>query len=154
MPEQTGLIPSVSAGWGYNVIKGFVFENDITDGKIPQDISGESGVSQSWYIGLQWENAFNDGNAVGLAVGQPTFVTHINYDADDDTNNFVADGNFAFELWYMIQISDQLSVTPAVYYLSRPYGDLTDGTKPAFGGGRSNSTFSNLGGLVKTSFKF
>ena len=154
MPEQTGLIPSVSAGWGYNLIKDFVFEIDITNGKVPQGISGESGISQSWYIGLQWENAFNDGNALGLAVGQPTFVTYINYDADEATISCVADGNFAFELWYMLQISHQLSVIPAIYYLSRPYGDFTDGTNPTFGGGRSYTNFSNLGGLVKTTFKF
>ena len=47
----------------------------------------------------------------------------------------------------------QHSVTPAIYYLSRPFGQLTDigGVAPgqADNAVRSN-TFSNFGGLIKT----
>jgi len=48
-------------------------------------------------------------------------------------------------------------VTPAIYYLSRPYGDLTNGQTKAFGGNRANDRndqFNNFGGLLKTTFKF
>jgi hypothetical protein len=48
-------------------------------------------------------------------------------------------------------------VTPAIYYLSRPYGDLTNGQSDAFGGDRQNNRnnqFNNFGGLLKTTFKF
>jgi carbohydrate-selective porin OprB len=41
--------------------------------------------------------------------------------------DFVADGNYAWEWWYQFQVTDNISVTPAIYYLSRPYGDLTNG---------------------------
>jgi len=42
------------------------------------------------------------------------------------------------------QVTDNISVTPALFYLSRPLGqDTTPGT-----------TFRQLGGLVKTSFRF
>ncbi|CAI8208608.1 MAG: Uncharacterised protein [Prochlorococcus marinus str. MIT 9313] len=91
---------------------------------------------------------------LGAAVGQPTFVTAVDYDDDVDASDFVADGNYAFELWYKFQVTDNISVTPAVYYLSRPLGDTTDGGGPVFGGGRSDDTFSNFGGLVRTTFKF
>ena len=40
-------------------------------------------------------------------------------------SDFVADGNYAWEFWYQFQVTDNISVTPAIYYLSRPLGDLT-----------------------------
>ncbi|ABM79362.1 iron uptake porin [Prochlorococcus marinus] len=142
-PEDTGWFPSISAGWGLNDVN----ENDDSD-------LIDNATSQSWYVGVQWEDAFIEGNVLGAAVGQPTFVTAVDYDSDVDASDFVADGNYAFELWYKFQVTDNISVTPAVYYLSRPLGDLTDGGGPVFGGGRSDDTFSNFGGLVRTTFKF
>ncbi len=142
-PEETGWFPSISAGWGLNDVN----ENDDTD-------LIDNATSQSWYIGLQWEDAFIEGNVLGAAVGQPTFVTDVDYDDDVDASDFVADGNYAFEFWYKFQVTDNISVTPAVYYLSRPLGDLTDGGAPAFGGDRDDDSFSNFGGLVRTTFKF
>ena len=142
-PEETGWFPSISAGWGLNDVN----ENDDTD-------LIDNATSQSWYVGLQWEDAFIEGNVLGAAVGQPTFVTDVDYDDDVDASDFVADGNYAFEFWYKFQVTDNISVTPAVYYLSRPLGDLTDGGGSVFGGGRDDDSFSNFGGLVRTTFKF
>ncbi|MFM7648185.1 MAG: carbohydrate porin, partial [Cyanobium sp.] len=56
------------------------------------------------------------------------------------------DGNYAWEWWYKFQVTDNISVTPAIYYLSAPLGQLQND--------QSNETFSNFGGLVKTTFKF
>ncbi|WP_036931171.1 carbohydrate porin, partial [Prochlorococcus sp. MIT 0702] len=154
-PEDTGWMPSISAGWGYNGIS--PDDHDIyLEGVLlgqANDIM-DNATSQSWYVGLQWEDAFVEGNVLGMAGGQPTFLTAIEWDDDFYDSEFVADGNYAFELWYKFQVTDNISVTPAVYYLSRPYGDITDGNGPAFGGGRSDDTFSNFGGLVRTTFKF
>ena len=94
------------------------------------------------------------GNTLGMAVGQPTFVTDVEYRKDfNDNSNFVADGNYAWEWWYQFQVTDNISVTPAIYYLSRPGGDLTN---KEFAGNRGNdkNTFNNFGGLLKTTFKF
>ncbi|KZR62226.1 iron uptake porin [Prochlorococcus sp. MIT 1303] len=142
-PEETGWFPSISAGWGLNDVN----ENDDSN-------LIDNATSQSWYVGLQWEDAFVEGNVLGGAVGQPTFVTAVDYDSDVDASDFVADGNYAFELWYKFQVTDNISVTPAIYYLSRPLGDLTDGGGPVYGGGRDDDSFSNFGGLVRTTFKF
>ncbi|QNI90018.1 iron uptake porin [Synechococcus sp. ROS8604] len=145
-PEEAGWFPSISAGWGYN---------SITDGN--DTLVFRSATTQSWYVGLQWADAFMKGNTLGMAVGQPTFVTDVSYRNDfDEKSNFVADGNYAWEWWYQFQVTDNISVTPAIYYLSRPYGDLTNGQGKAFGGNRGddNNTFNNFGGLVKTTFKF
>jgi hypothetical protein len=146
-PEEAGWFPSISAGWGYN---------SITDGD--DTFVFRSATTQSWYVGLQWADAFLKGNTLGMAVGQPTFVTDVSYRNDfDGQSDFVADGNYAWEWWYQFQVTDNISVTPAIYYLSRPYGDLTNGQSRPFGGDRQNNSdnqFNNFGGLLKTTFKF
>ncbi|QNI90016.1 iron uptake porin [Synechococcus sp. ROS8604] len=144
-PEEAGWFPSISAGYGYN---------SLTDGD--DTFVFRSATTQSWYVGLQWADAFLKGNTLGMAVGQPSFVTDVSYRNDfDEKSNFVADGNYAWEWWYQFQVTDNISVTPAIYYLSRPYGDLTNGRGRAFGGNRNNDdTFNNFGGLLKTTFKF
>jgi len=129
-PSNSGLIPSISAGWGINSYNS------------SDDLSNFDGAnSQSWYVGLQWADAFIKGNALGMAVGQPTFIVNTG-DSDFKAN----DGNYAWEWWYKFQVTDNISVTPALYYLSAPLGQLQkdDG----------GSTFTNFGGLVKTTFKF
>ena len=127
-PVQSGWIPSISAGWGLN------------NSRYSADLNGSALVttSQSWSVGLQWQDAFARGNALGMAVGQPTFATRLK---GGDAPN---DGNFVWEWWYKVQLTDQISVTPALFYLSRPLG----GDTPA------GESFRQLGGLVKTSFRF
>ena len=55
-----------------------------------------------------------------------------------------SDGNYVWEWWYQFQVGDNISVTPALFYLSRPLGQLTP----------TDNTFTQLGGLLKTTFKF
>ena len=98
--------------------------------------------TQSWYVGLQWTDVFWQGNDFGMAVGQPTFLTS---SGDDDLLK-ADDGQYAWEWWYKFQVTDNISVTPALYYLSAPYGQLQK-----TGG---DDTFTNFGGLVKTTFRF
>ncbi|QNJ32882.1 outer membrane porin [Synechococcus sp. PROS-9-1] len=142
MPEETGIIPSVSAGWGINSTNSSADGNGITyDGSVL-----ESSTSQSWYVGLQWDDAFLEGNALGFAVGQPTFVTSI--DKKNSSDDFVADGNYAFELFYNFQVTDNISVTPAVHYFSRPLGGDKDSTVT------DGDSFNSFGGMIKTTFVF
>ncbi|MCS5693879.1 iron uptake porin [Cyanobium sp. FGCU-6] len=130
-PMSAGWFPSISAGWGIN---------SYTDSG--DDIANfDGGNSQSWYVGLQWADVFWKGNSFGMAVGQPTFVVNTG-ESDIEAN----DGNYAWEWWYKFQVTDNISVTPAIYYLSAPLGQLQND--------QSNETFSNFGGLVKTTFKF
>ena len=135
MPEESGFIPSVSVGWGIN-------STGDSSGNAPI----KSSTSQSWYVGLQWDDAFLKGNALGFAVGQPTFVTSIDRRSSDD--DFVADGNYAFELFYMFQVTDNISVTPAIHYFSRPLGEYTGA------GVDTSESFNSFGGLIKTTFNF
>ncbi|WP_320674061.1 iron uptake porin [Prochlorococcus sp. MIT 1341] len=145
-PAETGLIPTLSAGWGINTVE----DNDDRE-----NTTYDSATTQSWAVGMEWEDAFMDGNIFGFAFGQPNFVTEIDYDSstkDDDAE----DGNYAMEWWYKIQVSDNITVTPAIFYLSRPFGDQTDQRQDTHGGdaGSKDSTFRNFGALVKTTFTF
>jgi hypothetical protein len=135
-PIDTGWIPSISLGWGISTINQADFD-------LPQAYGSRTNISetQSWNVGLQWKNAFIKGNTLGMAVGQPTFVTALdNNDGFDGPN----DGNYAWEWWYKLQVTDNISITPALFYLSRPNGQYT-------ANGETNSVF---GGLVQTQFKF
>jgi hypothetical protein len=62
---------------------------------------------------------------------------------------YFSDGQYAIEAWYAVQITDKISVTPAIFYLSNPYGDLST----TLGGG-SGSPFLVIGAVLKTTLKF
>ncbi|MEB3297459.1 MAG: iron uptake porin [Cyanobacteriota bacterium] len=126
-PARAGWIPSISAGWGLN----------STSYSQPQP-AGTPTLSQSWSVGLQWLDAFATGNAAGMGFGQAPMVTA-------QSGNIPAnDSNWMWEWWYKFQISDGISITPALFYLVRPLGQDT----PA------GLSFNQLGVLVKTSFQF
>jgi hypothetical protein len=126
-PLASGWLPSLSLGWGIN--------NTSYSGSQP---SGSLRTSQSWMVGLQWSDVFLKGNDFGFAVGQPVFATAL---SDDVTPN---DGNYVWEWWYKFQVTDNITVTPALIYLSRPLGMTTP----------QGESFSQFGGLIKTSFRF
>ena len=94
-----------------------------------------------------------------MAVGQSTFITGVDFDDDFDGSKWIGDGNYAWEWWYKFQVTDNISVTPALFYLSRPLGQGTAALSGGFGPsgdpvGDRDDTFSNFGGLIKTTFKF
>jgi hypothetical protein len=111
-PTQSGWIPSVSAGYGWNTVSGT--ESAATN-------------SESWFAGLQWSDVFVPGNTAGIAVGQaPT-----GEDLEDAT---------MLEIFYKYQVSDNISITPAIFYAS-------DNQRLA-----NNS--SNWGAVIQSTFKF
>lgn len=114
-PSDRGIIPSVSAGYGYNDVSGTARLSDATD-------------SQSWFVGLQWDDVWLTGNALGVAVGQPPVSRNVN-----DTPVMV-------EVFYKYQLTDNISITPAVFYVS---------SDPS----QSGNT-SEIGGVVQTTFRF
>ena len=127
-PWNSGWAPSVSIGWGYN----------STSYSVAQAAGARVSTSQSWMVGLQWTDVFAKGNDFGMAVAQPVFATTMTGGINGN------DGNYVWEWWYKFQVSDKISVTPALIYLSRPLGART----PA------GATFDQIGALVKTTFRF
>ena len=120
-PSKSGWLPSISAGYGINSSSG-----------------GDLSTSQSWMVGLQWSDVLAKGNSFGMGLGQPSFATATRNGAPDES------GVWAWEWWYQWQLSDAISVTPAVFYLNNPQGSL----QGIEGGG------NQFGALVKTSFRF
>ena len=132
IPEATGW-PSVSAGVGYSLVT----DEDGSD--------FERNYALSWILGLQWNDIFAEGNAAGIAAGQPPFETSETVKDDPD----LSDHNYAFETWYKFQLTDRLSCTPALFYFVRQTG--SDGADDLEYG---DGTFNNFGGLIKTTFTF
>ena len=111
-PTQSGWAPSISAGYGWNTVSGT--QNDATN-------------SQSWFAGLTWDDVFVDGNSAGVAIGQAPTGENL-------------EKSTLLEIFYKYQVSDNISVTPAIIYGS-------DNQRLA-----GNS--SNWGGVIQTTFKF
>jgi len=111
-PLDTGVIPSISAGYGFTDLSG----------------TGAADNSQSWYVGLQWDDAFAKGNAAGVAIGQnPSAGTGV-------------DDPLSLELFYKFQVTDNISITPGIFY-------ITD----------SSNQVGNQdlwGGVIQTQFRF
>ena len=62
------------------------------------------------------------------------------------------DGNYVFELFYNFQVTDNIKVTPAIFYLSRPMGQYTNNLVE--NGQGYDGQFNVFGGLIQTTFKF
>ena len=116
-PAESGWLPSISAGYGVNGSSG----SDLR-------------TSQSWMVGLQWNDVLAEGNSFGMGVGQPAFATATRNGAASES------GVWAWEWWYQWQVSDAISVTPAIFVLNNPGGNQAGGNQ--------------VGALIKTSFRF
>ena len=107
-PLHNGWIPSISAGWGLN-------STAYADNPGPDAVA----TSQSWMVGLQWRDAFVKANTLGFGIGQPIVATALRNGAAPN------DGTLVLEGWYKLQLSDQIALMPALFYLSRPLGQET-----------------------------
>jgi hypothetical protein len=116
-PAESDWIPSISAGYGIN-----------------RSSRGDLRTSQSWLLGLQWTELLFKGFSFGMGVGQPAFATATRHGVATDK------GVWAWEWWAQWQVSDQISLTPAIFYLNNPAG--------------SDRGQDQFGALIKASFRF
>jgi len=88
---------------------------------------------------FQWDDAFAKGNSAGFAFGQGVMTT--------STRSGIGanDANYAFEWFYRFRVSDNISITPAVFYLSNPLGQQQN---------TQSTVLNNTGILVNTRFTF
>ena len=94
-------------------------------------------------------DTFVKGNDLGMAVGQAPFITDTGYGASSP--NKPLDSNYMWEWWYKFQVTDNITVTPALYYINNYDGQLG---RLNTAGGAYNATDKVFGGLLKTTFKF
>ena len=114
-PKTSGIVPSVSAGYGWNTVSGPVTPNAAT-------------ASQTWMAGLQWSDVFAKGNAAGVAFGQPGNAEGLSEKAQ------------MLEIFYRYKVSDNISVTPALLYVTNNQG--------------LKNASDNWGGVIQTKFTF
>jgi len=127
-PKKTGVVPSVSVGYGYNFVNG----NSTASGATAQK---QAQSSRSWMLGFQWDDAFVKGNAAGIALGQPA-----NTEGASGSNPWLT------EFFYKVQVSDNISVTPTLFYASGSSNSTTNAA--------AQPSFTGLGGVIQTTFKF
>lgn len=140
-PAKAGWIPSISAGWG---LDRFAFATN--------PVAGLSGVrTTSWSMGLSWSDVLSSGNSLTLSVGAPAHVSRL------EGVEAVDDSGVALEASSLIPITDTLSLTPAVFWLSRPRGamgataTLSEALRP---GREATASLGVWGGLVRASLRF
>jgi hypothetical protein len=92
-PTQSGIIPSISGGYGWNTVSGTVTPNNATN-------------TSTWFAGLQWSDVFAKGNSAGIAYGQPGNTSGLSNKAS------------LLEIFYKYRVSDNISVTPAIIYVA------------------------------------
>jgi hypothetical protein len=122
-PEDAGFIPTISAGLDFGTSAA------EADGKV-EDTLG-------WMVGLTWDDAFIDGNKLGAAVG-----SYSSYATKLKGNDSPDDQNFAGEVWYNFQVTDNIGIKPAIFWTDKANG--ANSTKGA----------NKFGALVQTTFKF
>jgi hypothetical protein len=118
-PEDSGIIPTISGGldFGYS------------------DATASTGIKQTfgYMVGLNWDDVFVDGNKAGLGFGSiGSYVTKTKGDDSVDA------ANSALEVWYDYQVTDNISIKPAVFWTNN-YDDKDD---------------DKFGAVVITTFKF
>ena len=101
------------------------FVPSISTGYSWADVEDVSDDIDSWYVGLEWSDVLIDGNSLGGAIGEAP--------AWDD-----AEGNLMWEAFYSFAVSDNITVTPAIFGI---YDD-------------DSADDEVFGGIVKTTFKF
>jgi len=114
--NDSAVLPSsLSGGYGW---------------KNPDNVDDSSNIEDgsTWTVGAIWDDAFRDGNNLGLAIG--TAETHRDDSGYDDP--------LAWEAFYEMPINDNITITPAVFVIEKDGADADD----------------VKGVLVKTTFTF
>ena len=82
-------------------------------------------------VGFQWADLFMKGNALGIGLGE----------SNADISNF------GLEVWYKFQVTDNISVTPAFFWIQNGGVDFS-------ANGGAGATADMYGAVLKTTFKF
>ena len=118
-PAEGGWIPSISAGIDFG----------FADGQF----DGNAEAVKGWMVGLNWKDAFMDGNKLGVGFG-----SYSSYATSVKGQGWPDDENFAVEVYYDFRVTDNIQVTPAIFWVDDAYGqehslvrtNLVDLSKP------------------------
>ena len=110
--------------------------------------AGDSAQTNSWMIALNFKDVFIQGNKAGFAIGGVPTVS-------SNDSGWGTDGSMpiALETWYQFQVTDNISVTPGVFWISGQEFDNSGGGSQ-FGAKMDDDNGGVWGGIIKTEFKF
>jgi len=110
-PSEAGFVPSISGGMGFKTL-----EKETATSK----------DEFTWIVGLQWSDVGVDGNTLGFGIGS----------AEGWQDKTGYDDPVAYELWYDMAVSDNVTVTPSLFIIEK------DGDDKNFSGGLVKTTFT------------
>lgn len=125
---------SLTGAYGHAAVNAR-YDNSVLGVKMAD--AGDSAVMNSWMLAANFKNVFLKGNSAGIAIGGvPSVVSN--------SSGWNKDGGMptAIETWYQFQVTDNISITPGIFYISSTTN--SDG----IGGG------DTWGGVIKTQFNF
>ena len=108
--------------------------------------AGDSAQTNSWMIGLNFKDVFLEGNKAGFAIGGVPTVGSNDSGWGQDQSMPVA-----LETWYQFQVSDNISVTPGVFWIAGQNAEKTGKYGQVKVSGSNGDVW---GGVIKTEFKF
>ena len=107
-PAETGLIPSISVGYGFSTLEG----SDVE-------------TLASWMVGFQWDKLAKSSHKLAVGFGAPQYVVSQKGDDPDAPE-------LAVEASLELKVADKISVIPAVFYLPEQSQGVNDASQ--FGG--------------------
>ena len=110
-PHHSSWLPSVSTGYGYNIVSASSATNAAQS-------------SRSWMVGFQWDAISKTSNSAGLAVGQPAHSA-----------GATGSSPWLLEVFYRFGLSENLTITPSLFYgRGVSTSKANDGEQPIFNG--------------------
>ena len=136
-PLDSKWVPSISLGYSFTSVdsgEGRAAGAAVLTPAQRKNVASSLDV-QSWMVGFQWSDVFAQGNSAGFAFGQAPFTTdQIGTNSKQNKSN-----SYLWELFYKYQVTDNISITPSVFYST---------------GYQQNNYFATFGGVIQTTFRF
>jgi len=120
---------------------------DVLDAMAYWQPTHRGSTTQLWAVGVQWRDVFVKGHSLGMDVGPASVVS--NGVVPNGLDLPATETNYTWEWWYKFQLNGTMSVTPAIVYLSRPYGAPTGD-----GASSPDPTMGGFAGLIRAGFQF
>ena len=105
MYKRQGLIPSISAGYGFSSLEG----SDVEE-------------LASWMVGFQWDKLAKTSHKLAVGFGAPQYVVSQKGDDPDAPE-------LAIEASLKLKVADKISVIPAVFYLPEQSQGVDDASQ-------------------------
>jgi hypothetical protein len=125
---------SISAAYGFAFINARYSSSVLG---VEMTKAGDKATLNSWMLAFNFNNIFSNSDAAGIGIGAvPALLSNSSQWSIDSTNPI------ALETWYQFQLTDYLSISPGVFYIS--------GVSNPDGIGAGGS----WGGVIKTQLNF